>query len=207
VSLLATPEEFAAIRGVTYDPTDQAVVLALEGASDLVRSVTEQRLDHIADDEVTLDGTGTSSLLLPELPVTEVSEIVVLDDAGNEEALTTADWRLRADAGILWRIGVGATWTRGRENIRVTYSHGYLLPGESTTDDPAPAALPADIELVVCQLAWRIHSLVAGRTVNAESIGSYSVTYADEAGNQVATVGLTDLERAVLGRHRHTRLA
>ena len=206
---LATLEDFSAARGVQFDPTDLAAIIALEGASDAVRSYTGQSFDAITDDVVTLDGTGREGLLLPQLPVSAVSEVVIISSDGIETTLDPAvDYRL-GGSGILWRfVGLSAwpwwgspIWPLGRQNVRVTHDHGYALPGDE--GDPP---LPSDIQLVTMQVAARGLAVAtsAGRLVSAETIGSYSISY-DTAQSQGAD--LLELEKRILDHYRLARVA
>jgi hypothetical protein len=71
--------------------------LALAAACDAVRDRMSQTLNAVTGDVITLVGTDSRALLLPELPVTAVTSVTV-----NGVAVT--DWTLDAyGAGILWR--------------------------------------------------------------------------------------------------------
>src|SRR5437867_2010441 len=76
--LLATLEDLAASRGVEFDPTDLRAIIALEDASATVRQAFDLALDDTVADEVTLDGSGTDALLLPELPVNGVASVAIV---------------------------------------------------------------------------------------------------------------------------------
>lgn len=202
---LATPQVLASLRGVTYDPTDLTQVLALEAASDAARSYCGQTFDLVEGDVVRLDGTGTDALLLPQLPVTEVAAVATLSlvtvdgvTSQVETALETTDWYPLGAAGILYRRD-GACWPLGYANVQVTYSHGYVLPDQEGTN------LPADLQLVVAQMAARIHASPDGRSAESETVGSYSVTYGGGGGSD--TVTILPLELTVLGKYRQRRLA
>jgi hypothetical protein len=198
MTTLASLQDFAAFRGVDpADPTDYRAILALESASDVVRKYTGQSFDLVEDDEATLDGTGTPSLVLEQLPVVEVSEVTTYDASGeNETVLEPADWALRS-SGILIRRKSYEYWPRGKANILVTYTHGYDLSD--------PVALPADLRLAVMSIASRAYSTGATTAgeVTQESIGSYRVTYATGSGQ----VGVLDSEATVLDLWRLPRVA
>jgi hypothetical protein len=186
---LATPEAFAAFRGVTYDPTDVQAILALSNAEALVRTYCDQSFDLEEDDIVLLDGTGTRSLLLPQLPAIGVTSVSTFDDDDIETQLDPTDYVLAGDNGILWRTHRDA-WPRGIQNISVTYDHGF-------------ETLPSDLLNAIMVIASRGLSSSAGGEVQAEAIGTYSVTYADSTSGG----GLQDGERLVLDRYRQQRVA
>lgn len=126
-------------------------VLCLEAACDAVREYICQDIDHVTDDEVTVIGSGTEYLLLPQLPVLAVASIT------DEDAETVEDWTLR-DSGILyrregWRVGHAYT---------VTYDHGW-------------ESVPADIKIATFKLAQSFET--SGGTISQETIGGYSVSY------------------------------
>lgn len=195
--------DLAAVLDQQHDPSDLGLLLALEGASGLVRAYTGQTFDLLEDDVVAMDGSGTEALLLPELPVASVSEVVEIDNDGTETTLEVDDYRLGA-SGVLYRLDSSwshATWCPGHANIQVTYTHGYSLP-----EGNDPGTLPPEIQMVVLNLAARGHALSAGRLVRSETIGSYSVTYGDST-EATEEEPLSRVERAVLERYRYDRLA
>lgn len=80
------------------------------------------------------DVRGEETLLLARIPVGTISGIV-LDD----EALTDSDWEVDAATGILRRVSeeVSIGWIAS-ETIVVTYTGGWVLPGNSHRDLPYP---------------------------------------------------------------------
>lgn len=159
---------------------DDGVIIALDAACDLVRTVAEQPFNQ-ATSTFTLDGTGTDSLLLPYLPVSAAGTVTV-----NGSAVT--DYTLNGN-GILFRGSAGAdprpTWPSGRQNISVTADHGY-----------ANADLPRDVRIVALQLAARL--VIQGVTVE-EAQGAERVRYAGPA------LDLTKGEQMILRKYKQTR--
>ncbi len=125
MAALATAADLAGYLGhavYTADSAEEArAVLLLDLASGLVRSEAGQQISLVEDDEVTLDGSGTALLLLPELPVVEVTEVTVDD-------VETDDWTLGVH-GVLTRPS-GAVWPLGSGNVVVAYDHGQAVPDE-----------------------------------------------------------------------------
>jgi hypothetical protein len=206
--LIASMEDFALSRGVDYDPTDMQALIALEGASGVVRAYTGQLFDYVEDEEILLNGSGTKALLLPQLPVIDVTEVALVAWDATETILETTDYVL-GDAGILYRgldngvnVSWGWPWWAGARNIRVVYSHGYTLPGEDeATGIPD---LPSEISLVTMQIAARnlTSGAQGGQTVASKSVGSYSVTYETGTSTLVDEVGVAAAERLVLDKYR-----
>lgn len=170
--------------------TDQAALIVVDAACDTVRTIAEQSFNLVEDDEIALDGTGTDSLLLPELPIVEVSDVT------QDGTTLTAedDYRLSSN-GVLFRMpsvvenGTILTlrrgWKAGRQNINVTYTHGY-----------APAELPRDVRMVALSLADRLFEQQAAVF---ESLGSHSWRFDGPATN------LTAGELMILRKYRQTR--
>lgn len=171
-------------RGGTTDP---GMLIAVDAACDIVRDLAGQNF-NASTSTITLDGSGTDSLLLPQLPVTAAGTVVV---AGG----TVTDYVLNSN-GILFRKAVDTdedyvdsyrtlTWPAGRQNIVVTYDHGYA-------DDD----IPRSVRMVALQIASRL--VVQGAALE-ESVGDVRVKYA------VAASELTANELRILQKHRQHR--
>jgi hypothetical protein len=168
---MAVPiDEYLEYYGIT-DPGDLVKAeLDLAYAWDLIRDHTGQTIDLVSADVVTVFGTDTGALLLPQVPVVSVAS--VLEDG---TALTpVTDYTVDPAAGILYRQrGAGAlygptlAWDRWR-SYTVTYTHGYAVD-----------AIPAILKTVAFQIA-RSRSTGAGAGVTQESVAGYSVTYAND---------------------------
>jgi hypothetical protein len=170
-------------RNVT---ADDGALIAVDAACDTVRTVAEQTFNRTVGGTAVFDGTGTDALLLPELPVTAAGTVLV-----NGTAVT--DYVLN-DNGILFRRGslaptstyydytVPMVWPNGRQNIEVTYDHGY-----------ADADLPRDVRMVALSLASR---LVVQGVATEETLGDARVKYAGPA------TDLTAGEQMILRKYR-----
>lgn len=142
------------------DDTDVArAALDLDVACDKIRDYLHQQIDAVAADAITLFGTDTRALILPELPVTAVTSVTL-----DGEALT--DWTVDA-YGLLWRDDP-AYWARGYQ-YDIVYDHGYA------TED-----IPSILKVVAFQLTYA--GSVSSSGIRQESIADYSVTYATESG-------------------------
>jgi hypothetical protein len=168
--------------------TDPGMLIATDAACDICRDIAEQTF-NLSTSTVALDGTGTDALLLPELPVTAAGTVTV---AGG----TVTDYVLNTRLGMLVRKSSGTdvdytnacrtlTWPEGRQNITVTYTHGY-----------ADADLPRSVRMVALAIASRL--VVQGVAVE-ESNGPTSVKYANPS------TDLTAGELRILQKYRHTR--
>lgn len=168
---------------------------AITEATAVIVNYCRQALEQTEDDEVTLDGTGTSKLLLPELPATAVDSVVEDDDE-----LDSDEFKL-GQHGILHRVG--AAWPRGVQNIVVTYTHGY----ETIPDDVASICVRAAARAYQAGLKTDDAEGVPG--VASMGLGDYNVAFGAEGGGTMegilgasAAMLLLPSERRVLNRYR-----
>lgn len=168
---------------------DTAAIIAVDAACDMVRTLADQTFNR-GTTTVTLDGTGTDCLLLPELPVNTAGTVVL---AGG--TLTANTDYVLAGGGRLIRMGGTAyttfssyvsVWPAGRQNVRVTYDHGYEVAG--TVND-----VPRDVRIVALSLAQR---MVLQGPAMTESVAGQSIGYATPSTN------LTAGEMMILQKYR-----
>lgn len=169
---------------------DDGALACVDAACDIVRDVAEQTFNRGTTTE-TYDGSGTDALLLRELPVNTVGTVQVLADAtvGSWSTAGTADYALNGNGVLLamnnagtW--GYGTEWPSGRQNVRVTYDHGY-----------ADADIPRSVRMVALTVASRL--LIQGPTI-FENLGDLNVRYAAES------TALMPTERLILRKYRRT---
>lgn len=152
--------------------TDDGALACVDAACDACRTIAEQTFNRGTTTD-TFDGTGTDALLLPELPINSVSTVAVSDSSAPPVWTTagTADYTLNGN-GVLLATDTagtslfGAVWPARRQNIRVTYDHGYTV---GTAGD-----VPADVRMVALSIASRL--LIQGPSV-FEVIGENQVRY------------------------------
>lgn len=179
--------------------SDDGATIAVDAACDIVRTVSGQTFTQTVGDTIALDGTGTDALPLPELPVTAAGTVAIggTTNAGAISGGTTVtNYALNSENGILLRTAGAATanysadqlplkWPKGRQNIAVTYDHGY-----------ASADIPDDVRMVALAIASR---LIVQGPASWESVGDAQIRYS------VANTDLTTGERIVLAKYRRTR--
>jgi hypothetical protein len=143
-------------RGGTADP---GIIIAIDAACDICRTVAEQTFNEVFSDTAILDGTGTDALLLPKLPVNAVGTVFV-------DSTPVSDYSLN-DNGILFRGSAGVdprpVWPKGRQNIMVTYDHGFT-----------EVNLPRDVRMVALSIASRL--VLQGPAIE-ESVGDVRVKF------------------------------
>jgi hypothetical protein len=193
-------------RDVSADPR---TVIALDAACDVVRGYIRQTINLVRDDEVWLDGNGLRQLLLPELPIVEVTDVVTYDRYGvllRDDLIQGTDYIVDG-AGVLTYLGW--RWPAGRQNVWVLYTHGWDLVEEAPVygyEDATPT-VPSRIRIVALQLAARIFSAGSqgAGAIRSETIGKYSYTLAD-AGN-TSPIALLEREERILDEYRLRRVA
>lgn len=174
---LATVADLAAFLREDYADDDASANLALEVASDAVRSYLGYDVTQNAA-TVTLDPVNGSFIVLPEHPVVQVSLAEILQD-GVWVSLTPDQYTVSRRLGIIAGLpGLGISWPATPESWRITYTYGY---------DPVPDALRG----VVLGVAARWLSNPAG--LKTERLGGYISTFSPEA-------GFTPMETHILRR-------
>ena len=165
---------------------DDGALIAVDAACDMVRSLAEQDFNEEIGDQITLDGTGTDALVLPQLPVNNVGTVNLIDSTGGTTAVT--DFVVK-DNGVLVRKRGSATtawwpsvWPLGRQNVQVTYDHGY-----------GTADLPRDVRMVALSIASR---LIVQGVASFEQMGQQQVRYG------VNSTDLTSGEKAIIAKYR-----
>jgi hypothetical protein len=165
-------------RGGTADP---GMLIATDAACDIVRTLAERDF-NAGTATITLDGTGTDALLIPNryLPAT-VGTVTVAGSAITDYVANSNGMIFRGSAGVNPR----PVWPMGRQNVQVTITHGYQ-----------EIDLPRDVRMVALSIASR---LVVQGVATEESVGAVRVKYAG------AATDLTNGERWILMKYRGIR--
>lgn len=116
--------------------------IVIDAACETVRTYIGRRLNYVEDDEITLDGSGTETLMLPEWPV--IGTPVVEEDGVAFTDFVVRGSRLVRTSGI---------WMPGVATISVTYSHGYATSEADVVADTGPERVPSDLRDVALVLA------------------------------------------------------
>lgn len=179
---------------------DAGALIAVDAACEMVRTEAEQSF-NAGTSTITLDGTGTDAILLPELPVNSVGTVAIrgstvdpqfyavnTDQGSVVRVYSTATVSAQPLFSDDWAYATGyneVRWPLGRQNIKITYTHGY-----------ADADIPRDIRFVALALASRM--IVQGPTVS-EAVGDASVRYA------TSSTDLTAGEKNILRHYKPAR--
>jgi hypothetical protein len=161
VDLVTVKELGEFLKIPNLDAGNAAPVIA--GVSAQVRRYT-RRAWEATDEVARLDGTGSTTLLLPKLPVRAVESIVEDPDGDASELTDGTDYEWSAD-GIVRRLGSGAYFARRFRYYEVTYSHGE--------------AVPDDVKLVVLRVCAR--AAVNPEGLTQENTEGYGATFGFDA--------------------------
>lgn len=178
MATLATVAELALFMNATIaagTDTDRAT-LALQIASANVRAAAGGDVSAVAGFAETQDLVDAGGvLILRHFPVSAIASVTV---DGVALASTAYQW---TSSGVITHLAGG--WGAGAHRVVVTYSYGY-------------ATVPDDVKGVTLANAKRIYQGLEG--VDSESLGSYSVNYAEGH----PTFGLTEDEDKALRGYR-----
>lgn len=158
--LLADPQRVADRLGVAVD--DASLLAALRQASATFRAAVRHPVSRVDEDTVTLDGDGSTSVLLPAAPVISVSQLCFHGRDITDFDVSTAGMLRCAEPTP---DGLGA--------VQVTYTHGY---------EP----IPEEIAEAVASEAAAAYEAVAG--VSSISVGGQQITFRAGMSRQFAQV-------------------
>ncbi|GAB3656487.1 hypothetical protein [Glycomyces tarimensis] len=114
---LVTEAELEELTGQTI--SESKATLLLNTASGVVRNAVRQHLTEVIDDVVTIMGTTSFWLDLPERPVTAVTRVAIDGDE------LTAGTDYKRVGNKLWRRGGWRACPSEPSEIEVTYTHGW----------------------------------------------------------------------------------
>lgn len=141
---------------------DNGALMAVDAACDVIRDITEQDF-NAGTTTLSLDGTGTDVLVLPQRPVTRAGTVLVDGGTITDYIAPTPDGFLYRGAALATYTGTGACWPRGRQNVTVTYEHGFQA-----------IDVPRSVRMVAISYAAR---LVLQGVAQQETVGDVIVNY------------------------------
>ncbi|MDR4997887.1 phage gp6-like head-tail connector protein [Brevibacillus parabrevis] len=163
--MLTTLAKLKRVMQISAEDTsmDENLLLLIASASQSIenhckRSFRKQRYTE------RMSGQSSLYLNLRNYPIHQVEEIRAGQILDSYEDI--GDGRLYRKQG----------WPIGEHNISVTYTGGYVLPGDATESEPR--TLPESIEL-----ACLLYIQMLGRNpgTKSERVGDISVTYSDDS--------------------------
>ena len=181
---ITTLSEYKTFAGISGTGDDTALAVMLTVAQDMAERHCNRLFDSSSRTQV-YDGRGTKILQVNAYPVTAVSSIWVTDAEGDTVwTLDTTEYKYEAASGIFTltpKFGSGidfpdypwymsSSFPNDAQNVNITYTGGYTS---------APDTLKWAIWSIV---NWLFATRRADPHVVSESIGSYSVTFANDTG-------------------------
>lgn len=155
---LCTPEDLASLLQKDLDAY-QATMLIECSTAVVQEAAGNQRIVQVEDDPGELMGTTDAWLQLPQIPVTEVSDVEI-----DGEALTLGTDFKRFGSRLWRRCGWAACWTEPSA-ITFTYTHGYAEGAQ-------------ELQLARNAALSLVRSLIDNPTgASREAIDDYSVSY------------------------------
>jgi len=143
---------------------------AISGATAAIRNYCHQYIEKVEDDTWTFDVRPARwNVMLPELPVIEVTSVVE-----DDETLTADDDYQLGQYGQLWRVG--QRWKEGTQIVTVTYTHGY----ETIPDDIVDVCTRAASRAYQAGLRSADADGIPG--VASKALGDFSVSFVGETG-------------------------
>jgi len=172
---------------------------AIAEATEAIRNYTKQHIYPIeTNGRVTFDVmVPRYNLLLPQLPILEITEVLEDGDALVEHD----DFKLTQDGQIL---RVGGRWALGVGAVVVSYAYGYADVPQTVLDIATRAATRA------FQAGLRARETDGVPGVSSVALGDWSLNFASEAGGGVweGVLGVSGTrllllsERDALNRYR-----
>ena len=160
-AMLTTIDRAKRMSGGNPFEEDEQLELLLMAASSVIETYCNRSFGRNTYTE-RLSGTPDNSVRVRNYPVSSIESI----EYGGRLLM---DYDLDSSSGTLYRF----SWPRGERSITVTYTAGYVLPGDDNGDDTDPR-LPVAIEQACVLLAKTL-----GREpgIGSERVGDISVTY------------------------------
>jgi len=166
LATLANAKVYLGIADTTWDPV---LEMLIDAVSEQFNSYTDRVLLNATYTALLLDGNGKEILYLPNAPITTLTSVYENDNLLTEGS--TADFIKYAAEGYLYRVD--GHWAEGQQNIKITYTAGYVVVTTPT--------IPKDLQMAVylqVALLWKEQKTKAwgesARTVPAGSTSQVS---------------------------------
>jgi hypothetical protein len=194
------------------NPDDLIVLISLDAACQAVRDALHRGLNYSTETDEIYDGSGTDALVLKHRPIVELVLVKIDGDTifDSDDAELDSSVVVDAGAGILY-LTSGSWWPSHRQNITVTYAHGYALNESDLPEDADIVRVPASIRLVALKLAAAIYRskgpTAASGAVTEEHIGTYQYRVEVTDASKLAQQFITPEDMNTIMGHRNAVLA
>jgi hypothetical protein len=166
--LLTTRQRVKDELGITVTTYDTLLDTKIAEVSDEIAAFCGRDFGLTAVTETLRRWCWTEDIILARWPVVAIS---ALSEAGT--ALTSSDWFLDTPGGVLRRLNTDGTlsvWRGG--DIVVSYTYGWLLPGQSNRNLPLDVEAAAVDQVKASWFARKRDPVIRSETV--DGVGSQS---------------------------------
>ena len=181
---LTTVARFKAYIKKTTNEDDTLIETIINIVSDLVERYCDRRFLQTTYTDEYYDGTGSNRMLLKQYPVDSATTVVIDERSGdfNSDSWNSLDsdlFHVDLITGLIELIG--ARFAEVPRKYRIDYKAGYAFKNNAAPLVTLEAVEIGDLELAVWMLVNNIYQSAKSQTgIKSESIGNYSVSYADE---------------------------
>lgn len=157
-----TLESYLGVSGESWDTdeTDFAINL-INAASARANNITGRELASRTHTDIILDGTGRDIVVLPQYPVTDVSElrIDVSREFGSSTVVDTDDYEYYEDGRLFYH----SYFPLDRRCVKVTFTAGYTT-------------VPYDLQQAIAETCAYMWKRLKSRAIGTRSITADGVT-------------------------------
>jgi len=146
--------------GIVVATDDNLLTRLINSVTDYIENTCGRRFADTTYTDELYSGDADFELILKQYPLTATQAVSV---KVADVLLAAADYYTIQPEGVLHK---NSGWTRGIQNIKVTYSAGF-------------AVIPSDLEQACIELVGLTYKRGKNAELRSETIGSYAVTYAD----------------------------
>lgn len=180
---LARAKSFLEISG---DSKDTLLTMLINQITGFIEAYTKRNFLSQTYTNEEYDGSGTSTIVLRQFPVTAVSSVQVNTSGDSSDAWQTinsinyfwdADGRIRLNNPVAGFLDQNAgTFLDDPQKYRVSYTAGYKIDF-SQENTPASHNLPQEIEYVTLKLLSKRMNTRKGEGLSSAKVGDISMSF------------------------------
>ncbi len=171
---LTTLDQTKSHLGIDLTDTsqDDLLIFFINAASEYVEKACGRKFGKTVYD-VKIDGTGTQSIFVSNLPIISIASVT--QDCS---AVASDQYVIYNESGKIFK---DRGWTFGNQNIEINYTAGFVLPKDEDTqaNPPVVRTLPFDLELVCIKLAGAAFNKKDAEGIKNASAGNLNVNFND----------------------------
>lgn len=173
--------------GISFDVTQDVIAdAAIADATALVEAYLGYAIES-AEITETINGDGTSYLMIKHKNITVVTSVTYVPDSSTEDSDT---YRIAPSGCALLKVN-GYTWIDGYGNYSVVYTGGWAA------DD-----IPPLLQSVIIEIALMLYNNYSAIGINSVKVGEIAYSFSEAAQEFV----LSGKQKQVLNRYRCRRI-